>query len=136
MQFVQCADRGNGSSSQTAVREGERKATSSHKEGGDSQPFRIARLPLGYTPPSPDLPAPNTNTNNQSLLMQLAATIAKAVTDAELGCSHFRYGYGSLELGTHILIRKTDGLCGLGQSHSEATIVGTEAVESLPGPGC
>lgn len=79
VQLVQRADRdtplGN-----TRVPGGQQQATSDRGEDDNSQPFHIARLPLGYTLPAPDLPAPNTNINNQSLLVQLAATLAKAVS--------------------------------------------------------
>ncbi|KAJ6191128.1 hypothetical protein N7519_001149 [Penicillium mononematosum] len=78
VQLVQRVDSGDGQSSQEVSKEPGR--ATGGLDGGDSGlPFRIARLPLGYTLPAPDLPAPSTNINNQSLLVQLAVTIAKAV---------------------------------------------------------
>jgi hypothetical protein len=58
------------------------------------------------------------------------------MAEVELGRGYLPFGYGSF-LETHILKRKVDGLCGLDQAtQNMATIVGTDAAESLPGPGC
>jgi hypothetical protein len=72
------AHRGNGSLCQTEVLGEQEMATGGHDEGDSSLPFRIARLPLGCTLPAADPPAPSTNINNQSSLVQLAGAIAKA----------------------------------------------------------